>query len=129
MKGACSTLKEEARPTFANTTKLSNRGAFSIAGMGPWRNALKVSTRVKERPDGGACDLIFQDGGTALALFRILPREFAIGEVVGLADFVRQAFVHEFITAKPEFLAPGPVLELVSQNLFKSRGREVIAPK
>jgi len=129
MKGACSTLKEEARPTVANTTKLSDRGTFSIAGMYPWRNPLKVSTCVKERPDGGACDLIFQDGGTALALFRILAREFAVGEVIILSDFVRQAFVHEFIASKPEFLAPGPVFQLVSQNLFESRGREVIAPK
>jgi hypothetical protein len=39
MKGACSTLKEEGRPADANTTKLSDRGASSIAGMAPARNA------------------------------------------------------------------------------------------
>jgi hypothetical protein len=39
MKGAYSTLKEEERPTLAITTKLSDRGAFSIAGMDPACNA------------------------------------------------------------------------------------------
>jgi len=38
MKGAYSTLKEEGRPAVTNTTKLSDRGVFSIAGMKPARN-------------------------------------------------------------------------------------------
>lgn len=70
-----------------------------------------------------------QYGGTALALHGFLARELAAGEVVFLADFVRQAAVHQCSASKPELLAPGAVFNLVSEYLFQGRGREVIAPK
>ena len=52
------------------------------------------STCMKQGSDGGASDLRIQDRRTALALRGFLARDLAAGEVVFLADFVRQATVH-----------------------------------
>jgi hypothetical protein len=42
MKGAYSTLKKSAAQRVANTTKLSDRGATSIAGMSPACNGSRT---------------------------------------------------------------------------------------
>src|ERR1700733_7211799 len=130
MKGAYSTLKEEGRPAVTNTTKLSDRGAFSIAGMMPRAQcSVTASARVQQRSDRGARDLRIQYGGGALALFGFLARDLSVDHIIVLGYFVGQPFVHELIAPKPELFIPGPVFELVSQNLFEAEGREIIAPK
>ena len=133
MKGACSTLKEEGRPAVTDTTKLSDRGAFSIARIrlacnvrvvGPFFKMDPVpevfSTSGQQRSNEGARDLGIENGRPALALFDVLACELTVGQIVILGNLVGQPFVHKFIAPKAELFAPGPVFELVSQNLVEA---------
>src|SRR4051812_24340533 len=101
MKGACSTLKEEGRAAIANTTKLSDRGTSSIAGIGRVSNMREtISARVQQGPDGGSGYMRIQYGGASLALFSVLASDLTVGQIVVLGDLIRQPFVHQFSTAK-----------------------------
>ena len=78
------------------------------------------SVRSQKRPDGAARDLRIEYGCPALALQGILERNLAVGHIVVLAYFVRQAAVDQRSATAAELFVPGPVFELVSQYLFEA---------
>jgi hypothetical protein len=121
MSGACSTWKEEERPEIAVTTRLSDRGDFSMTGIPRARN-LTILSREREGVSlyGAAVDFEVDEVRPAAALGRFFVANLAAGKIIRQADVVRQPAVYQSVRFTAKFLAPGSILGLLLEDVLQA---------
>ena len=116
-----STWKEEERPEITMTTRLSNRGDFSMTGIPQARNLTILS---RERYGvllyRAAGDFEVDEAGPAPALGRFFVANFPAGEIIRQADVVRQPAVYQKVCFAAKFLAPGAILGLLLEDFLQT---------
>ena len=121
MSGACSTWKEEERPEIAVTTRLSDRGDFSMTGI-PRACNLTILSREREGValHGAAVDFEVDEVRPAAALGRFFVADLAAGKIIRQADVVRQPAVYQNVRFAAKFLAPGSILGLLLEDVLQA---------
>ena len=121
MSGACSTWKEEERPEIAVATRLSDRGDSSMTGIPRARN-LTILGRERDGVllDGAAGDFEIDQVSAAPAFGRFLMPDLAARKIVRQADVVRQPAVYQNVRFAAKFLAPGPILGLLLEDILQA---------
>ena len=116
-----STWKEEERPELTVTTRLSNRGDFSMTGIPRARN-LTILGRERDSVllDGAAGDFEVDQVSTAPAFSRFFMADLAAGQIIRQSDVVRQPAVYQNVRFAAKFLAPGPILGLLLKDFLQA---------
>ena len=130
MSGACSTWKEEERPEIAVTTRLSDRGDFSMTGI-PRARHLTILSRERESVSlhRAAVDFKVDEVRPAPAFGRFFVANFAAGKIIRQGDVVRQPAVYQNIRFAAKFLAPGSILGLLLEDVLQAGGGVCIGPR